>query len=388
MALPPNQALAGLSNLLNEREREFLNRVADFCRTHVDPYCERWEKEEALPREIFVEAAKVGLMGIMAPPKFGGLGLSFLAYIAVLTEVAGHFAALALNIATHNALCIAQIMGFGSTAQKERCVPRLARGEWLSAWALTEPQAGSDCGSMQTKAEETKSGWELTGHKTFITQGCRADILVVIAVTGTTAEGGKELSAFLVAKDQVQVVRKIPTYGMKASDTAELRFHRAKAELIGERGRGRQQALAVLDRGRIGIGALALGVARAAYNAARRHALGRQQFGKFIADFQAVQWMLADSATELDAAELLIARAASMQDQGLRTVKESAMAKLFASEAATRICNRALQIHGGCGYSRDHAIERYLRDVKLCEIAEGTSEIQRLLIARRVLKEE
>ncbi len=212
----------------------------------------------------------------------------------------------------------------------------------------------------------------MTGHKIFITQGGRADILVVIAVTGTTAEGQKELSAFLVAKDQVQIVRKIPTYGMKASDTAELRFERAKAELLGERGRGREQALAVLDRGRIGIGALALGVAKAAYNAARRHALGRQQFGKPVADFQAVQWMLADSATELDAAELLIERAASMQDQGLRTVKESAMAKLFASEAATRICSRALQIHGGVGYSRDHPLERYLRDVKLCEIAEGT----------------
>ena len=193
MALPPNKALAGLPNLLNDREREFLKRVADFCRAHVDPYCEQWEKEEALPREIFIEAGKVGLMGIMAPPKFGGLGLSFLAYIAVLTEVAGHFAALALNIATHNALCIAQIMGFGSPGQKERCVPRLARGEWLSAWALTEPQAGSDCGSMQTKGEETKGGWELTGRKTFITQGGRADILVVIAVTGTTAEGQKEI---------------------------------------------------------------------------------------------------------------------------------------------------------------------------------------------------
>src|SRR5437867_3338602 len=387
MALPPNKALAGLPNLLNDREREFLNRVADFCRAQVDPYCEQWEKEEALPREIFIEAGKVGLMGIMAPPKFGGLGLSFLAYIAVLTEVAGHFAALALNIATHNALCIAQIMGFGSSAQKERCLPRLARGDWLSAWALTEPQAGSDCGSMETTAKEKKDGWELNGHKTFTTQGSHADILVVSAVTGTKSDGAKELSAFLVRKNQARSIRKIPTYGMKASDTSELLFDRAKAELLGDSGQGRAQALLMLDRGRISIAALALGIAEAAYDFARQHALRRQQFGRPISDFQAIQWMLADSATELEAAELLILRAAAMQDQGLKTTKESAMAKLFTSEAATRICNRALQVHGGSGYSRDHPLERYLRDVKLCEIAEGTSEIQRMLIARKVLKE-
>lgn len=326
-------------------------------------------------------------MGMLAPPKFGGVGLSFVGYIAVLKEVARHFAALALNLATHNSLCIGQILAFGSAAQKERCLPRLARGEWLSAWALTEPEAGSDCGSMETRGEEKNSGWELTGHKLFTTQGSSADLLVVIAVTGSTADGAKELSAFLVSKDQVQTVRKIPTYGMKASDTAELRFDRAKAELLGERGRGRAQALLMLDRGRIGIAALALGIASAAYDAARQHALRRQQFGRPINEFQAIQWMLADSATELEAAELLITRAATMQDQGRKTTKESAMAKLFTGEAATRICNRALQVHGGYGYSRDYPLERYLRDVKLCEIAEGTSEIQRLLIARKVLKE-
>jgi alkylation response protein AidB-like acyl-CoA dehydrogenase len=208
-----------------------------------------------------------------------------------------------------------------------------------------------------------------------------------MAVTGTKADGAKELSAFLVDKDQVRTVRKIPTYGMRASDTSELLFQHSKAELLGDKGQGRAQALLMLDRGRIGIAVLALGIAEAAYNAARSHALRRQQFGKRISDFQAVQWMLADSATELEAAELLIMRAATMQDQGLKTTRESAMAKLFTSEAATRICNRALQIHGGSGYSRDYPLERYLRDVKLCEIAEGTSEIQRLLIARKVLKD-
>jgi alkylation response protein AidB-like acyl-CoA dehydrogenase len=375
------------TSLPEDGEQKFLKKVADFCSAQVDPHCEQWEKEESLPRETFAAAGKVGLMGMLAPQEFGGAELSFVGYITVLKEVAKHYAALALNLATHNSLCIGQILAFGSASQKKRCLPRLASGEWLSAWALSEPAAGSDCGSMETRAEEKTGGWELNGQKMFTTQGTRADILVVTAVTGTKPDGTKELSAFLVNKDQVRVVRKIPTYGMKASDTAELRFEAAKVELLGERGKGRAQALVMLDRGRIGIAALASGIAEAAYDAARRHALRRQQFGKPIAEFEAIQWMLADSATELDAAELLIHRAARMQDEGLKTTKESAMAKLFTSEAATRICNRAMQIHGGYGYSRDYPIERYLRDVKLCEIAEGTSEIQRLLIARKVLKE-
>jgi alkylation response protein AidB-like acyl-CoA dehydrogenase len=372
---------------LEERERAFLEQAIVFCRSHVAPACEQWEKEESLPREIFTQAGKAGLMGMMLSSEFGGRGLSFLAYAQVIIELARHYAALALDIATHNSLCIGHILFFGSEDQKRRYLPRLAGGEWLAAWALTEPQAGSDCGGMETTAVETQAGWELTGHKMFITQGRRADLLVVLARTGTTPNGAKELSAFLVHQEQVQVVRKIPTYGMKASDTAELRFNRAKAELLGERGHGRKQALILLHRGRIGIAALAVGIAKAAFDAARLHAVRREQFGHPIADFQAIQWMLADSATELDAAELLTLRAASMQDQGLKTPKESAMAKLFASEAATRICNRALQIQGGYGYSRDLPMERYLRDVKLCEIAEGTSEIQRLIIARQLLKE-
>jgi alkylation response protein AidB-like acyl-CoA dehydrogenase len=385
--LPANKSVALPMGLLDERERAFLSQVAEFCHSYVDPACEQWEKEEFLPREIFTQAGSVGLMGMMLSAELGGQHLSFVAYTQVIIELAQHYAALALDIATHNSLCIGQVLVFGSEAQKQRYLPRLASGEWLAAWALTESQAGSDCGGMETTAVETEMGWELTGHKMFITQGRRADILVVLARTGTTATGQKELSAFLVHKEQVHVVRKIPTYGMKASDTAEIRFSHAKAELLGERGYGRRQALIMLDRGRIGIAALAVGIAKAAFTAARQHAVQREQFGHRIADFQAIQWMLADSATELEAAELLTLRAASLQDQGLRTQKESAMAKLFSSEAATRICNRALQIHGGYGYSRDLSLERYLRDVKLCEIAEGTSEIQRLVIVRQLLKE-
>jgi alkylation response protein AidB-like acyl-CoA dehydrogenase len=385
--LAANKPVAMAMEPLNERERAFLRQAAEFCHSHVTPACEQWEKEESLPRAIFTQAGSAGLMGMISPPELGGQGLSFVAYVQVIIEVAGHYAALALDIATHNSLCIGHILTFGSEAQKQRYLPRLASGEWLAAWALTELHAGSDCGGMETTAVETQTGWELTGHKMFITQGRRGDILVVLAKTGTTADGQKELSAFLVHKEQVQVVRKIPTYGMKASDTAEIRFDHARAELLGERGQGRRQALNMLERGRIGIAALAVGIAKVALSAARGHAVRREQFGHRIADFQAIQWMLADSATELEAAELLTLRAASLQDQGLRTPKESAMAKLFASEAATRICNRAMQIHGGYGYSRDLPLERYLRDVKLCEIAEGTSEVQRLVITRQLLKE-
>jgi alkylation response protein AidB-like acyl-CoA dehydrogenase len=202
------------------KEHEFLKEVRAFCRAQVDPFCEQWEKEESLPREIYSAMGQLGLMGMLAPQEFGGLGLSFVSYIAVLKEVARHYASLALNLATHNSLCIGQILAFGSAAQKERCLPRLARGEWLSAWALSEPSAGSDCGSMETRAEKKQDRWELTGQKMFTTQGNRADILVVIAMTGARSDGTKEFSAFLVNKDQVRTVRKIPTYGMKASDTA------------------------------------------------------------------------------------------------------------------------------------------------------------------------
>jgi alkylation response protein AidB-like acyl-CoA dehydrogenase len=385
--LAANKPVAMPMKPLDERELAFLKQAAEFCRSHVASACEQWEQEEFLPREIFAQAGSAGLMGMILSAELGGQGLSFVAYAQVIIELGRHYAALALDIATHNSLCIGHILTFGSEAQKQRYLPRLASGEWLAAWALTELQAGSDCGGMETTAMETQTGWELTGQKTFITQGRRGDILVVLAKTGTAVDGQKELSAFLVQKEQVQVVRKIPTYGMKASDTAEIRFDHASAELLGERGQGRRQALIMLERGRIGIAALAVGIAQAAFQAARHHAVQREQFGHRIADFQAIQWMLADSATELEAAELLTLRAASLQDQGLRTPKESAMAKLFAAEAASRICNRALQIHGGYGYSRDLPLERYLRDVKLCEIAEGTSEIQRLVITRQLLKE-
>ena len=374
-------------NQPTETEQSFLDRVVEFCRTEVAPHGEQWEKDEALPREIFAKAGRLGLLGMVVPAKYGGQGMSYVAYALAVAELARHHGALALDIAAHNALCVGHLNLFGSEAQKQAHLPRLLSEEWLGAWALTEANAGSDMSGVETTATLTGNDWKISGRKAFITQGRFADILVVIASTGTTARGRKEISAFLVRKDQVKPIRKIPTYGMKSSETSEIEFVRAKAELIGERGQGQAQTLAVLDRGRIGIAALSVGIARGALEAAARYALRRKQFGKAIAEHQAVQWMLADSATDLAAAELLTLQAAAKQDRGLRTTMESSMAKLFAAEAATRICNRALQIHGGAGYSRDHPVERYLRDAKLCEIGEGTSEIQRLVIARHLLDE-
>jgi hypothetical protein len=265
--------------------------------------------------------------------------------------------------------------------------PRLVNGEWLGAWALTEPEAGSDSAGLQTTATLRRDGtWELNGFKRYITQGRKADVLVVMAASGTTEKGQKEISAFLVEKSQVKPVRKVPTCGLRASETSELKLVKARGELLGRRGSGQSAALACLDKGRIGVAAVSLGLARAAFDAALQHAVTRKQFGQALAEFQAIQFMLADCETELRAAEALVLQAAILATRGVRHSRESSMAKLYASEAASRICNRALQIHGGYGYTRDIPVERYWRDARLSEIGEGSSEVQRIVISRALLK--
>lgn len=373
-------------NPLNEKEQAFLKKVEAFCAKEVDPQCEHWEKEEHIPREVFVSAAKSGLCGIIAPVEFGGQGLSHVAYALIIKKIAKHHAALAMDLAAHNSLCIGHILRHASEEQKNNYLPKLTSAEWLGAWALTEPRAGSDSNSMQTEAVETEQGWRITGHKKYITAGRAADLLVVIATTGVFDNGRKEISSFIVQRKHVQPVRKIPTYGMKSSETSELKFEEAEAELMGECGAGHEQVMDTLDHGRVGIAALAIGIAEAALDAADNYTLHREQFGKLISEFQGVQWMLADSATEFEAATLLMLRAAQLQDKGMKSTKEASMAKLFASEMAHRVTDRAMQIHGGYGYSRDLPLERYVRDAKLCEIGEGTSQIQRMIIAREVLK--
>lgn len=375
------------AGFISKAETAFLNKLPAFCRAEIAPHADRWERDEDLPRAVFRRAGRLGLMGIVTPKKRGGLGFGHAAYALIIRELARHQAALALDIAAHNALAVGHILGNCTEAQRKKVLPRLVNGDWLAAWSLTEPNAGSDSGGVETAAERRPDGaWELNGRKLYITQGRKADVLVVMAATGVTDKGRKEISAFLVEKSQVQPVRKVPTCGMRASETSEFRLVRARGELLGARGGGQAAALACLDKGRIGVAAVSIGLGRAALAAAAAHALRRKQFGKRLADFQALQFMIADSETELHAAELLVLQAAVKADRGERHSTESAMAKLFASEAGSRACARALQIHGGYGYTRDIPIERYWRDAKLCEIGEGSSEVQRIVISRAVLK--
>lgn len=388
MKTSPDTELAATETSAPSRanEQQMWRQVEEFCRVEVMPHCERWEKDEWIPRPVFESAGRRGLLGLTAPTAWGGQGLSFAVYSRMIQEIARHHASLAIDLAVHNTLGAGHLLRHGTEDQKQRFLPGLIRGELLAAWALTEPGAGSDSSALQTVARSSAAGWELNGRKTFITGGSRADVLIVLAKSGITPAGKAELSAFLVSGKEVRRVRRIRTLGMRASDTAELRLDRVPGELLGVRGHGQHDGLRLLERGRIGVAMVGIGVARAAIGAAARYGIQREQFGRPIADHQAIQWMLADAETELEAAELLTLRAANLQDRGLETHRESAMAKLFASEAATRACNRALQIHGGKGYTLDCPIERYLRDVKLCEIAEGTSEVQRMIIARHVIQ--
>jgi alkylation response protein AidB-like acyl-CoA dehydrogenase len=368
-------------------ETMFLKRVEDFVRDEVAPQADAWERAEELPRGIFERAAKIGLMGVTVEKKRGGHGHGYVAYALAIRELARQQGALAIDIAAHNALAVGHILGNGNRVQLERVFPRLVNGEWIGAWALTEPEAGSDSGGVQTTATERAGGtWELNGFKRYITLGRKADVLVVMAASGTTEKGKKEISAFLVEKSQIKPLRKVPTCGLRASETSEFKLVKARAELLGARGTGQSAALACLDKGRIGVASVSLGLARAAFDAALKHAVTRRQFGRKLAEFQAIQFMLADCETELRAAEALVLQAAILATRGVRHSRESSVAKLYASEAASRICNRALQIHGGYGYTRDIPVERYWRDARLSEIGEGSSEVQRIVISRSLLK--
>jgi alkylation response protein AidB-like acyl-CoA dehydrogenase len=371
---------------VSKAEAAFLERVEEFALKKVAPHADAWERAEELPRKIFSDAGRIGLMGVAAPRRFGGQGFGYVTYALAIREVAKYQGALAIDMAAHNALSVGHILYSGSAAQHRRVFPRLVDGRWLGAWALTEPEAGSDSGGVQTTATLAARGWELTGFKRYITMGRRADVLVVMAATGVTEKGRKEISAFLVNRDQIKPLRKVPTCGLRASETSEFRLDRARGELLGQRGTGQSAALACLDKGRIGVAAVSLGLARAALDAALKHAQTRKQFGRRLAEFQAIQFMLADCETELRAAEALVLQAAILADRGVRHGKESSIAKLYASEAASRICNRSLQIHGGYGYTRDIPVERYWRDARLSEIGEGSSEVQRMVISRALLK--
>jgi alkylation response protein AidB-like acyl-CoA dehydrogenase len=366
--------------------------VRDFARAEVAPKAQAWDKEERFPKEIVPRLAELGLLGIRIPEEYGGSGLDVTSYAICVEEIAKIDGSLALTVASHNGLGTGHILAFGSEEQKRRYLPKAARGEWLAAWALTEPGSGSDSAGLATTARRDGDDWIINGTKMFITQGSVGGFCVVLARTNPDVARAKQksITAFVVEHGTkgFTASKHLEKLGCRSSDTVELTFEDVRvkdSQRVGEIDRGFMDTMQILDRGRISIAAMALGLGYGALDMGVRYAKDRKQFGKAISEFQAIQWMLADSKTELDAAALLTYRAAWLADQGRRYSQEASMAKLFASEAATRACNRALQVHGGYGYTREFNVERHLRDAKICEIGEGTSEVQRMVIAKHML---
>ncbi len=365
--------------------------VRDFARSEIGPHARAWDESSHFPREVFAQLGELGLLGILIPEEYDGAGLSYRHYIAVIEELAAVEGGVALSLAAHNSLCTNHIFMFGSDEQKRRWLPVLARGEVLGAWGLTEPEAGSDAGGTKTTAVRDGSEWILNGSKNFTTH---ASVGGVAVVTARTAPGKDHhgISAFVVPLDADGVVRgkKEDKLGMRCSDTASLMFEDCRlpgGALIGEEGEGFVQAMSVLDGGRISIAALGAGIARGALRVAVDYARQRQQFGRPIAAFQGIRFKLADMAVAVEAAELLTEQAAAAKDAGEKTTRLSSQAKLFAGEAAVRVSEEAVQILGGYGYTKDYPAEKFWRDAKLCTIGEGTSEIQRMVIARELLQE-
>jgi alkylation response protein AidB-like acyl-CoA dehydrogenase len=376
---------------VTEEQLQLKRSLREFAEREIQPNIMKWDESGAFPLAVVKELGKMGVMGVIFPAEYGGAGLGYLEYVIAIEELSRVDGSVGIIVAAHNSLCSNHIYMAGNEEQKRKYVPKLATGEFIGAWGLTEPGAGSDAGGARMTAVRSKNGWMLNGTKTFITNGSYADVVVAIAVTDKTAHT-HGLSAFIVEKGTkgFRPGKKENKLGLRASDTAELIFEDCwvpEEALLGKEGSGFVDAMRILDGGRISIAALGLGMAQGAYEAALRYSKERKQFGKTISDFQAIQWKLADMATEIDAARLLTMRAAAMKDAGMKTTLESSMAKLYAGEVAVRCANECVQIHGGYGFIKDYPAEKFYRDVKLCTIGEGTSEIQRLVIARQILKD-
>ena len=375
---------------LPESHRALQASLRDFCEEHVKPHARQWDHEEKFPASVVNALGELGALGILVSEEFGGAGMDSLAVAVAVEEIARYDGSLALTVASHNGLGTSHIRVFGNDAQRKHYLPKLATGEWLGGWGLTEPGSGSDAAAMKTTAVRRGDRWVLNGNKMFITQATVGQVFVVLALTEPDRRQ-KGITAFIVEKgvpgfSQRAIHGKL---GMRSSDTGELILENVEvpdSQRLGELGMGFINTLQILDRGRITIGALSTGIARGALEESARYARERRAFGKPIADFEAIRWMLADMQTDLQAARLLVHRAAVLADQGRPYGREASMAKLFASEVANRACNKAVQIHGGYGYTREFPVERYLRDAKLCEIGEGTSEVQRTVISRELLK--
>jgi hypothetical protein len=364
--------------------------VREFAEAEIGPHVLEWDEDQTFPLDAIKHAGKLGLMGAIFPEELGGAGFGYIDYAIIIEELARVDPSVGLIVAAHNSLCTNHIFLAGTSEQKQHYIPNLASGEWIGCWSLTEPEAGSDAAGTRTKAVKQGNCWVLNGGKTFTTNAQNAQVCVAMAVTdrGASQHG---ISAFIIDRDTpgFDVGKKENKMGMRASSTGEVLFRDCRvpdSQLLGRQGEGFVDSLRTLDGGRISIAALAVGTAQGAYEAALSYSKHRKQFGRPISEFQAIQHKLADMATSIEAARLLTYRAGAMKDAGERVTKESAMAKLFASEIAVDVCNEALQIHGGYGFIKDYPVEKFYRDVKLCTIGEGTSEIQRLVIARQLLK--
>jgi alkylation response protein AidB-like acyl-CoA dehydrogenase len=374
---------------LTEEQQEIKVAVREFAEKEIRPHVLEWDEEQHFPQEILGELASLGLMGVTIPREFGGAGLGAIEYVTILEELARVDGSVALIVSAHNTLCGGHIHLTGTAEQKRQFLVPLARGEKLGCWSLTEPGSGSDAAAARATAREEGDYWVLNGVKSFVTNGHYADVCVVMAVTDR-ARGKHGISAFIVEKGTpgFRAGKKENKLGLRASDTAELTFEDCripKDRCLGKPGEGFIDCLRVLDKGRIGVAAIAVGIAQGAFEASLAYARERKQFEKPIASFQAIQWKLSDMATHIDAARLLTYRAASLSDRGRRLTREASMAKLFAAEMAVQAASEAVQIHGGYGFIKDYPVEKYYRDVKLCAIGEGTSEIQRMVIARELL---
>jgi hypothetical protein len=371
-------------------EQALLRRtVREFAETEIRPHVREWDETQHFPAELMPKLAALGLLGIQIPEAYGGAAMSAVDYCICMEEIARVDPSVALSLAAHNGLCSSHIFLFGSEAQKQKYLTPLARGEKIGGWGLTESTSGSDAAGMRTTAVKAGECWVINGAKTFTTHGRVCDTMVVMAATDRAA-GSKGVSAFIVERGTPGMTagKKEDKLGMRASETSEVLYENCRvpsAQLLGEEGRGFIDTMQVLDAGRIGIAALAVGLAQGAYEAALNYSRERRSFGKVISSFQAIQWKLADAATKIEAARLLTYRAAYLKERRPRTTLESSMAKLYASEIAVRVAEDAVQIHGGYGFVKDYPVEKYFRDVKLTTIGEGTSEIQRLVIARQLL---
>lgn len=376
----------------DEEQIEMIRSAArEFAEQHIKPHVMEWDEAQFFPRELFRKMGEMGFTGVLVPEEYGGAGLNYQAYITVIDEIAQVCGSIGLSVAAHNSLCTGHIMTFGNEEQKQKYLPKLASGEWLGAWGLTEPNTGSDAMRMKCVAEKDGDYWVINGTKSWITHGISRDAAVVLVRTGDLLDS-HGITAFVLDGDTpgFNHGKKENKLGMRASETAELVFDNCrvhKSQILGKEGEGFIQAMKVLDGGRISIAALSLGIAKGAYSASLKYAKEREQFGKPIAKFQGIAFKLADMATKIESSELLTRQSGFLKDNGLPMTTESAMAKYYASETSVEVSTDAIQIHGGYGYTKDFPVEKHYRDSKLCTIGEGTSEIQKLVISRNILKD-